>query len=440
MARAGATRPSASFGSSAILPRVKEEAHELAREAVEQEGLPILWHSNAPWAGTGYGTQTAVFGPRVARLGYRLAFSAFYGLYGSELGWVDRRTGQPFKVYPGHRDNYGNDVVGAHFQDWRRNEEDALLITLTDPWVLNWQIIGRIPAAAWVPVDHDPLMPRTEEWLFKTEAVPIAMSRFGERMIREKGLDPVYVPHGIDTGTFHPGDRAAAREIFGLPQDAFVVGMVSANKSGGIFDRKSFFEAMAGFAAFKAHCPDAVLYLHTHLQAPDGMDIMAMAEHLGVRPYTANQYAMAKGLPEEHVATLMNAFDVLLCPSRGEGFGVPLIEAQGCGTPCVVTDWSAMPEVAPEAAGNLVVEGQATWTAFNSIQITPSIEHIATQLEFLYGEGSADAKARRASVAEWAAKEYDADYITQTYWKPVLDECFDRMRWLKRRMAKASAS
>jgi len=40
-------------------------------------------------------------------------------------------------------------------------------------------------------------------------------------------------------------------------------------------------------------------------------------------------------LPQQEVAKWMNAMDVMILPSRNEGFGAVAIEAQACGT-CVV--------------------------------------------------------------------------------------------------------
>ena len=50
--------------------------------------MKILWHSNSPWARTGYGTQTALWVPRLAELGHEIAISAFHGLQGSPIPWT----------------------------------------------------------------------------------------------------------------------------------------------------------------------------------------------------------------------------------------------------------------------------------------------------------------------------------------------------------------
>jgi glycosyltransferase involved in cell wall biosynthesis len=357
--------------------------------------------------------------------------SAFYGLRGSKTGWQSP-GGQVYHVYPGSRDAYGNDVLVAHWQDWSRGKT-GLVVTLTDPWVLSPEVAGAVPCLAWTPVDHDPLMPRTNDWLRRSGAVPLAMSQFGAEVLQEAGHDPLYVPHGFDPEVFQPGDRMAARRVLGIPESAFVVGMVAANK-GGPPSRKCFFEALSAFAALKERAPEAVLYLHTQLEPPDGEDLVAMCELLGIRPLVTNGYQLAAGLPPRYVAALLNTFDVLLNPSAGEGFGVPLVEAQACGTPCVTTSFSAMPEVAPVRWGNWSVAGHETWTAFDSVQVRPDIEELEEALYSAYSDSELERRERRANVYARACANYTVNYVTEKYWKPVLEEARERVRWGQRRM------
>jgi glycosyltransferase involved in cell wall biosynthesis len=46
---------------------------------------------------------------------------------------------------------------------------------------------------------------------------------------------------------------------------------------------------------------------------------------------------------------LYNDAEALVLPSFCEGFGLPAIEAMSCGTPCIVSDRGALPEVVGEA-------------------------------------------------------------------------------------------
>ncbi len=55
-------------------------------------------------------------------------------------------------------------------------------------------------------------------------------------------------------------------------------------------------------------------------------------------------------VPEEEVPALMAAADALVFPSRYEGFGLPILQAQACGTPVLASDSASMPEVGGEGA------------------------------------------------------------------------------------------
>jgi glycosyltransferase involved in cell wall biosynthesis len=51
------------------------------------------------------------------------------------------------------------------------------------------------------------------------------------------------------------------------------------------------------------------------------------------------------GLPTESLVALINAADVYVSTTSGEGFGLTLAESLACGVPVVVTDWAAEAEV-----------------------------------------------------------------------------------------------
>lgn len=373
----------------------------------------IVWHSGAPWAPTGYGSQTALFAPRIRDAGHDVALSATWGLNGAALEW------DGMKVYPSD-DTWGNTtlpaVAGKHQAD--------LVVTLMDAWVLKPELFRTLNMACWVPVDHQPCPPNVARFFRASGAKPVAMSRFGEQMLKDDGLDPLYVPHGVDTAVYAPTphDRGDVRESIGLPRDAFVVGMV-ANNHGHTPPRKAFPQAIMAFAELRRKHPDALLYLHSEATGTrgsgnnPGVNLPALCERFEIPASAvgfAPQLELEIGIPQESMAALYSSMDVLLSPSYGEGFGIPIVEAQACGTPVIVTDWTAMPELC--GAGWKV--GGEPWydVQHGAFYMCPFVGDIAQALEEAY-----DGAAGLREEARKFALQYDADRITAEHWLPALE-------------------
>ena len=378
-------------------------------------GQKILWHSVAPFCPTGYGQQTALFAPKIAALdGYDLAISTGWGLQGNHIRW------NGLTVYPGEDWNRTVYQWAAH----HGAGEPVTVITLMDVWPLDRQIYsalnkqGRL--ACWCPVDHKPVPTLVEEFLKTTDAIPIAMSRFGENELREAGLDPLYVPHGVDTETFTPMDRSEIRQMWNIDEDAFVVGMV-ANNQGQALPRKAFTEAFTAFGEWQKTHDEAVLYLHCEMSGfRNGIDLEREIDAAGIPPEKVkitDQVLMEFGIPAGVMAPLYNVFDVLLSPSYGEGFGIPIIEAQACGTPVIVTDWTAMPELC--GAGWKVDGHVFKHVMAGGCWKMPFIDEIIGALDEAYtnrGNEQLRMQARAFAV------QYDADTVLEEYWKPALEQ------------------
>jgi glycosyltransferase involved in cell wall biosynthesis len=68
--------------------------------------------------------------------------------------------------------------------------------------------------------------------------------------------------------------------------------------------------------------------------------------HLGL----AESVVFTGYLPREELPMWYNAALALVYPSLYEGFGLPVVEAQACGTPVIASSGGALPEVAGDAA------------------------------------------------------------------------------------------
>ena len=82
------------------------------------------------------------------------------------------------------------------------------------------------------------------------------------------------------------------------------------------------------------------------------------AEEVDVcRPIVRFQFK--SDLSREDLAHEFRSATVAVSPSLYEGFGLPAAEAMSCGTPVIVTDGGALPEVAGDA-GIVVQKGDAS--------------------------------------------------------------------------------
>lgn len=389
--------------------------------------LRLTWLSNSGLTQTGYGNQTALFVPRIQKLGHALAVHAFYGCEGSML------EADGITIFPKHIDPYGNDIVGAHAQHFGA---DAIL-SLIDAWVMRPEQWNGVPWVAWAPIDSDFVHApdgtvknygKVMDALRRAQ-VAIAYSKFGHDRMREAGIDALYVPHGVSTTDYAPMSQAEARQRMGWPTDAYVVGMVAANK--GWPSRKAWPEHIAAFARFRHDHPDARLYLHTSLGVNNeygGVNLAAIMEQYGLQPGVdvawCDQYRNVLGFPTSDMRLVYNTFDVFMNVSCGEGFGIPAVEAQACGVPIITGDWTAQAELC--FAGWLVPRTKAhpEWTPLEAVQWRPHPDGIADALVEAYrhrGDEALRQQARNGAMA------YDADTVTETYWKPALEEVERRL-------------
>lgn len=376
--------------------------------------MKITWASNAPWVPTGYGTQTRQMLKRLLADGHEVAVANNFGLQARPM--ADPDTGAP--VFPIGADTYGNDVLLQH----HRMFGGDLILTLYDVWVYKNPEFDAAPIASWTPVDHFPVPPQVLEWAQKHDT--IAMSRFGQRAFADKGVTSYYAPHALELDTWKPTptlpDGKTVREALDVPTDAFLV-MINAANKGNVPPRKAWNEMLYSLAVLMRQHDDVYVYLHTELRGVyGGVDLIFLMMSLGIPPERVkfpDQYANLTGLIDPEVlAAYYTAADVLLATSMGEGFGIPVIEAQACGTPVIVTDFSAQPEL---VGGGWTVPYQPFWDVTQGSWLAlPLIPDIVGRLKEAR-EAKGDEGLRTLALAK--AAEYEADAVYAEYWKPILE-------------------
>lgn len=133
------------------------------------------------------------------------------------------------------------------------------------------------------------------------------------------------IPNGLNTKRFSPRDPAVGRDLFNLPSDVPLIlfGAVSPMSN----PRKGFdiiTETIQKASKITENEPELVVF---GKQKPDDPPDLGLPVH-----YTGYLN------DEESLALLYSAVDVMVVPSKYEGFGQTVIESMAAGTPVVAFD------------------------------------------------------------------------------------------------------
>ncbi len=183
-------------------------------------------------------------------------------------------------------------------------------------------------------------------WVFDQADAIIAVSRaeLGSMAHHINDLDKVRViPNGIDPSRFEelpdPGPFKEARDIGG-PMVLYV-GRLAVNK------RMEY--VIQAMPELLEETPDLQLVI----AGPDdgaGDEWKALTEEMGVR----ESVRFEGWLPEEDMVSAFTAADVFVLPSDWEAFGIVLLEAMACETPCICADRGGAPEVVVDGETGIV--------------------------------------------------------------------------------------
>lgn len=377
--------------------------------------------SNSPTAPTGYGVQVKLLVERLKRAGLDPAILSNYGL---EAGMSTHPT--PYgdvPHYPRGVTLYSGDIIPTHHKQHLAGRDiPNAVLTLYDAWVfIDQPGLDDLQFWSWTPVDHITLPPKVRQWAEKPNVKTIAMSPFGQAQFEKFEIDSTYIPHAVDGKVYKPTDTIRGmktREFIGIPEDAFLVGMVAANKANGSIHRKAFAEQLLAFTMFSKDHPDAYLYIHTEPgKHHGGFGLINLIKALGLsldRVLFPDPVQMRYGYPDEEMAALYSTMDVLLHASYGEGFGVPAVEAQMCGTRVIGSNWTATPDVLGE--DSYLVEGQPFWDeaqlSFFQIPLVPSL---ISALK----ESYKDSRGTSLQSVKFA-KQFEIENVWNKYWMPYL--------------------
>ncbi|MBE9914747.1 glycosyltransferase family 4 protein [Paenibacillus donghaensis] len=252
----------------------------------------------------------------------------------SGLGRASRSYAQSLKrqgvaVSIGASDNRKNSAQGKkvliyhHIPSsiqWQKERSVYDFIILNTVWETS-----RIPKG-WLP--H----------MNKFDAVCVP-SRQNKGTLRNSGVKvPIFVvPHGVNTKEFHPNNKkmsvpgAAGRftfvSVFGFQHRKNPEGLLRAYWEE--FSSKDNVMLVIKTNGYAAHENEKWIQ----------QKIAQYKKRLGIQKNTAPVVIIGRRLSENRLKGLYTLGDVFVLPTRGEGVGLPFLEALASGTPVITTSW-----------------------------------------------------------------------------------------------------
>ncbi len=178
----------------------------------------------------------------------------------------------------------------------------------------------------------------------------IAPSRFVEKLIKDRTKKKVfYIPHYIDTNKFDQIDLNKK-----LKEEIYTVLTI-----GQWTKRKGLEDSIIAFSrALGLYSDCRLIVKYSGMKDNNDVNIEKQIINLALMnsvKLAAPIYSSSNNISYEELLDLYKNSSLLLYPSRGEGFGLPVAEAMSVGIPIIYTGWSAIPEIAT-AKGNLPIK------------------------------------------------------------------------------------
>jgi glycosyltransferase involved in cell wall biosynthesis/tetratricopeptide (TPR) repeat protein len=292
-------------------------------------------------------------------------------------------------------------------------------VTVRHAWPPNWKAPSRGALVVIQPWEFGAL---PEEWVRQSNHVTEfwVPSEYVRRCYTESGIPAAkvqVVPNGIDPARFRPDAPAkhlATRKTFKF---LFV---------GGTIGRKGADVLLETFLRTFTASDDVCLVIKDFggQSVYTGQTLEARIKTAIAQPDAPEILYLNDELPPESLPGLYTACDCLVHPYRGEGFGLPILEAMACGLPAIVTAGGAADDFAGENhAYRISARRISIGDTVSGLKLAgpgwllePNAQALAERMKWIVAN-RAEARAKGACASEYARRQWTweraADVIQQ---------------------------
>jgi len=233
-------------------------------------------------------------------------------------------------------------------------------------------------------------------------------------------MDEVWVPASFNIETFRASGVTVPMRVMplGVDIDYFNPGITGYRPSSrytflSVFEwgeRKAPEILLRAFAEEFKGAEDVVLLLAVYNRDPT-VDVGLEVDRLDLPTSAPIVLMVNPEFSDYQMGSLYRSADCFVLPSRGEGWGMPVLEAMACGLPTIATNWSGPADFLHDGIGyplnvSAMVKAEARCPYYAGLEwAEPDFEHLRFLLREVV-DHPAEARSKGLAAAEKVAATY----------------------------------
>tara|TARA_Y100000592_G_scaffold101039_1_gene184872 strand:- start:1027 stop:2298 length:1272 start_codon:yes stop_codon:yes gene_type:complete len=396
--------------------------------------IKVFTLSDMPLSPSGVGTQTRYICEALLKTG-KFQIRSFGGAirHPNYEPIKTNQYGDDWIMYP--VDGYGNKEMVRSFI---RQEKPDILWFMTDPrfWGWLWEMENEIrplmPMVYYHVWDNYPY-PTYNKLFYESNDFIATISKVTDDIVKTvaPNTKSKYIPHAVNEEIFQPIEnnenliQEYRKSVFGdfYDPDKFIFFWNNRNarrkQSGSlIFWFKEFLD--------KVGHDKACLVMHTEIKDPNGQDLQAIIDHLGL---TNGEVLFSQQKVDlKNLALMYNMADCTINISDAEGFGLATLESLSCGTPIIVNMTGGLQEQITDGENEFGIPVYPASKAIIGSQTIPWIQEdrlngddVVAALEKMFNLSEKERKEMGLLGREHVIKNYNFKDFNETWINTLLE-------------------